>query len=151
MTIWYRIFCLSEASPAPTAILQRLNEGAAVAGHFHGDEAGWFRADLVTAATTLELERFLASEEGIRAELNSWAAHLETCGDGPELLRLMERMIQTRQLFALERPEASIDPSLTDGICIGVCRFLSETTDGVYQIDGQGFFAADGALLVRDE
>jgi len=146
--MWYRIFCASETTPAPAATLQRLNDLAPVAGHFHGDEEGWFRAELVVAETTLMLERFLSREEGVRAELNIWAAHLETCGDGPEHVRLMERMIQTRQLFTLERSDQA---SSLDNICVALCRWLAETTDGVYQIDGQGFFAADGAQLVRDE
>lgn len=145
--MWYRIFCASGVSPAPEALLQHLNEIALVAGHFHGDEDGWFRAQLVVADTTLLLERFLSSEEGLRAELNSWAAHLETCGDGPGIIRLMERMIQTRQLFTLEQPGQNDASSVS----VALCRFLANTAEGVYQIDGHGFFTADGALLVRDE
>jgi hypothetical protein len=147
--MWHRIFAASDAEPAPAAILERLNDLAVVAGRFHGDERGWFRAELVVAETThLELERFLVAEEGVRAELNSWAAHLETCG-GPETMRLMERLIQSRQLFTLNRPEAG--SPLLDDLCISLCRFLAQSADGVYQIDGRGFFAADGASLMRDE
>ena len=144
--MWYRVFGASDAEPAPAAILEWLNGLASVAGAFHGDEAGWFRAELTVAgATTLELERFLSTEEGVRAELNSWAAHLEACGDGPENVRLMERIIQVRQLFTVQGPAEA------DGVCVALCQLLAETTDGVYQIDGRGFFGADGALLHRDE
>ena len=143
--MWHRVFSASDAEPAPAAILERLNAGAPVAGAFHGDDAGWFRAELTVAgAATVELERFLATEEGMRAELNSWAAHLEASGDGPEHVRLMERMIQARQLF-------TVRGSAADDLCVALCRYLAEATDGVYQIDGRGFFAADGTLLVRDE
>ena len=146
--MWHRIFGASDAAPVPAALLERLNVVAPDAGQFHGDDAGWFRAELVVAGTTLELERFLSSEEGVRAELNSWAAHLEACGDGPEYVRLMERIIQTRQLFTVGRPDDAPD---LDGVCVALCRFLAEATDGVYQTDGRGFFGADGTLLVRDE
>ena len=150
MTIWYRIFGRSNAEPSPAAILERLNGLAAVVGRFGGDEAGWFRAELVVAETaTLSLERYLSTEEGVRAELNSWAAHLEASSEGPETVRLMERIIQTRQLFTLARPADDLPP--LDDVCLALCRFLAEATDGVYQIDGRGFFAADGALRLRDE
>ncbi len=148
--MWHRIFAASDAEPSPAALLERLHALAPVAGRFHGDDAGWFRAELVVAETTpFALERFLSTEEGIRAELNSWAAHLESSGDGPETVRLMERIIQSRQLFTVERPAG--DAPLLDDLCLSLCRFLAETADGVYQIDGRGFFAADGALLLRDE
>ncbi len=150
MTIWYRIFCASDAEPAPAAILERLDGFAAVSGHFGGDDAGWFHAELIVADTKpLSLERFLSTEEGLRAELNSWAAHLEACADGPETVRLMERIVQTRQLFTFGRPDD--DAPLLDDVCLALCRFLAEAADGVYQIDDRGYFAADGSLLIRDQ
>ncbi len=148
--MWNRVFAAGDAEPSPAAILDRLNAVAPVAGLFHGDDAGWFRAELVVAETTaLSLERFLSTEEGIRAELNSWAAHVEASGEGPETARLMERIIQSRQLFTVERPAG--DAPLLDDLCLALCRFLAETADGVFQIDGRGFFAANGSLLLRDE
>ena len=41
--------------------------------------------------------------------------------------------------------------AVTKGFGADVCRFLARATDGIYQIDGQGFFAADGTLLVTEE
>ncbi len=61
----------------------------------------------------------------------------------------MERIVQTRQLFTLGRPAG--DAPLLDDVCLALCRFLAAAADGVYQIDGRGFFAADGSLLVRDQ
>ncbi len=49
MIIWYRIFGASDAEPSAAALLEQLNALAAVAGHFRGDDAGWFRAELVVA------------------------------------------------------------------------------------------------------
>jgi len=151
MERWYRVFGGSGVLPAPGAILEHLaGLGARVRGDFSGVEAGWFRAELAFGGPApLELERFLADEEGIRAELNSWAAHVESGGDSPDHVRLMERIIGTSQLFTLYQPgggeEAPAEP-----LCVGLCRFLAQATGGVYQIDGQGFFAADGALLVAE-
>jgi hypothetical protein len=148
--MWYRIFGASDVEPAAAAILEHLDAVAPVAGHFHGDDAGWFRADFVVAErTTLAVERFLSTEEGVRSELNSWAAHLEASASGPQTVRLMERIIQTRQLFTVQRPAG--DAPLLDAVCLSLCRFLADASDGVYQIDGRGLFAADGALLLRDD
>jgi hypothetical protein len=152
MGLWYRVFAASDAGVPADAILAHLHGlGAAVAGDFRGDEGGWFAAELRFAETTpLHLERFLAGEEGIRGELNSWAAYLETCDYSPNHRALMERMIQTRQLFTLRRPVDAADEVLVERLCVGLCRFLAASADGVWQADGEGFFAADGTLLLQE-
>ena len=60
----------------------------------------------------------------------------------------MERMIATAQLFTLQCPD---DDKGLDEFAIALCHYLAEATAGVYQIDGRGFFAADGTLLVVEE
>ena len=98
----------------------------------------------IEASTPLTLECFRADEEGIRAELNSWAAFLETC-DGPHHIPLMERTIQTKQLFTLHDPTDEAPFA-----CITLCRHLASITAGFYQIDDIGFFDAAGTLLVEE-
>ena len=81
MPLWYRIFGRSCAAVPKSAVVDCMRElGTDVAGDFDGGETDWFQATLTCGALgTLVLERFLATEEGIRAELNTWAAFLETC------------------------------------------------------------------------
>ena len=120
-------------------------------GSFTGDAAGWFRADLTLGAgAPLALERFTSDEEGIRSELNSWAAYLETCTHSPQHGPLMERVIQARQLFTVSRPADHPDESASARVCVELCRFLAGATAGFYQIDEQGFFSAAGTLLVAE-
>ena len=69
------------------------------------------------------------SEEGIRAELNTWAAWLETAGHNPNHSWLMGHMIQTRQIFTLEpavRTEAG-HVGLEEDVVVTErgCEFLS--------------------------
>jgi hypothetical protein len=143
--VLYRVFGGSSEMPAPAAILSFLTgRFASVSGEFATDASGWYQAELFVDGVRLQLERYLAEEEGIRAELNSWAAWLETREDAPGHVRLMERMIQTAQLFTLHGGEGP------EQVCIDLCRFLAGVTAGVYQIDGRGFFAADGSLLVAE-
>lgn len=142
--MWYRVFGGNTEMPAPAAILNHLTSlFASVRAEFAADATGWYRADLVVDGVRLELERYVAGEKALRAELNSWAAWLETQESSPAHLALMERMIQTAQLFTLH---ASAESSANEPLC----RFLAEATAGMYQIDGRGLFAADGALLVPE-
>ena len=115
--------------------------------------ARWYRVfgsldtlpNWIGSGGSILLECFSAEEEGIRAELDSWAAYLETC-DGPHHVRLMERAIQTRHLFTLHIPTRDeLDP-----YCVQLCRHLATETAGFYQIDDIGFFDADGTLLVNE-
>jgi hypothetical protein len=152
MNMWYRVFGTNDNQGVPEAILANLHDlGCAVTADFHCDETGWVKAEITFAATTpVHVERFLSSEEGIRAELNTWAAYLETCDYSPNHTRLMEHMVQTRQLFTVRRPFDASDEILTEKICLGLSQFLSRTTAGVYQIDGQGFFTPEGLLLLQE-
>ncbi|SRR5579885_2427172 len=157
MSQWFRVFGLSAAAVEPAALLEHLHgQGLPVAGRFRGDDRGWFRAELVFAedAPPVIVERYFADEEGIRAELNSWAAWLEEQEGNPHHGPLMERLIGTAQLFTLHQPieetSDAEDAGLVERLCLTCCRHLAAATDGVYQADHGGFFAADGALLVPE-
>jgi hypothetical protein len=149
MAVWYRVFGANETAPAPADIERCLATGGlAVSSRFQGDEQGWFRAELSVGPDLppVAVERWLAGEEGIRAELNSWAGFLETCEHSPHHAALMERVIQARQLFTIAEPT---HPRWAGGMCLALCQHLARVTDGVYQVDGAGFFAADGTVLVE--
>ena len=148
MSRWYRVFGSADEQPRPEGLLELLHtRGVTSPARVRGDEDGWTALEVVLAegAAPLLIECFLVSEPGIRAELNNWAAWLETCGDSPRHAALMERVIQTRQLYTLRPPQGS------DGVCVDLCRHLAAATDGVYQADGEGFFTADGTLLLPED
>src|SRR5947209_19934882 len=106
MYIWYRVFGGSDKIPEPQALLAHLRQqGLAVEGEFEGAGPDWTRGELTLEPVTLVLERFHAGDEGVRAELNTWAALLEGQEDNPHHVALMERTIQSRQLVTLCRPE----------------------------------------------
>ena len=154
MDTWYRVFGTNEAGIEPAALLsaQSRNVGTEVTGRFRGDDLGWFEAELGLRGTRLELQRFLAYEEGLRDDLNTWAAWLETAEDSPDAPRLMRQVIATTQLFTFRRLDAVPDDTvyLFEELCTGLCQFLARETGGFYQIDGKGFFDADGMLLVPE-
>ena len=152
--MWFRVFSTSMMEPAPAALLEHLqSRGYTVRGQFRADEQGWFHAALTVDAEdeALELQRYLATEDGIRRELNTWAAWLETREASPHAGPLMQRMIATAQLFTLQCPDDAANEKWLDTFGVEVCRFLARATDGVYQIDGQGFFTAAGTLLLIEE
>src|SRR5439155_11478288 len=118
----------TDQAPEPAAILEHLHGLAAVTGNFGGDDAGWYYADLVVSGSVpLRVDRYKSDEIGIRAELNSWAAWVESTGADAAL---MERFIQARQLFTFR----AADPSVGD-LCLALARFLATATAGLYQID----------------
>jgi hypothetical protein len=153
MTMWYRVFGITESAPQPAALLAHLHRlGFTPRSHFRGDEQGWLGAELMLAegATPLHLERYLSTEPDIRHELNTWAAMLETSDYSPNHVPLMHHMIRTKQVFTLRKPIDSPDEVLVENICVAVCRYLAECTQGVYQADDEGFFSPDGSLLLRE-
>ncbi len=146
--MWYRVFGLSDAPPDLAALLEHLHAaGLPAAGHFRGDDLGWTGGELTLGGTSVAVERYLTKEDDLRDDLNTWAGWLETRADQPRHADLMQHVIGTRQLVTLRRPP---DPAL-DGLCHEVCRWLAAQTDGVYQVDGRGFFAADGTPLLAGD
>jgi hypothetical protein len=144
--MWYRVFGVRAAEPNAGALLEWLNRVAVVRGRFHGDDAGWFHAELQSDDLALLVDRYTVDEEGIRAELNTWAAAVEASDEDAGDTALLEHLIQTQQLFMLEGAETASGRRL----CVALCQYLAQVTDGIYQMDGQGLFACDGRLLWRE-
>jgi hypothetical protein len=151
--MWFRVFGTTDFAPEPAAVLEHLHKhGVEVPGHFGGDDQGWFRADFVVEEEVepLRLDRYLVGEEDLRDQLNAWAAWLESAESSPNAHRLMQHVIGAQQLFTMECPRHLYEENLVQNVCLGLCRFLAQQTAGVYQVDGLGFFAADGAMLLGE-
>jgi hypothetical protein len=145
--MFFRVFSLVDATPDLAALLGYLHaRGLPATAHFRGDHLGWTGGDLVLGDVTVTVERYLTKEDDLRDDLNTWAGWLETRTDQPRHAELMQHVIGTKQLVTLRpRPDGS-----SDRLCDEVCRWFAAATDGVYQVDGRGFFAADGALLLGE-
>jgi hypothetical protein len=157
MSQWFRVFGLRAAVIEPAGLLEDLHEhGFPVSSHFRGDHQGWFHAELRFAddAPPVVVERYAATEEGIRPELSTWAAWLEEQDRNPNALPLMERLIGTQEVLTLhqvaDEVDGATDTESVEQLCLHCCRYLAAATDGVYQADHHGFFAANGALLVPE-
>ncbi|MBY0461479.1 MAG: hypothetical protein K2V38_29530 [Gemmataceae bacterium] len=150
--MWYRVFGSSDVEPSPAALAEHLHaRGLKVEPHFKGDALGWTEGELrLAGASPVIVARYLTKEDDLRDELNAYAAELETLDYSPNSGPLMERVIQTSQLFILRGPVGVSDELTLDAVLDESCRFLASATEGVFQIDGRGWFAADGALLVRE-
>jgi hypothetical protein len=151
--MWYRVFSLLEVAPRPAELLAHLQGlGFSPRAHFRGDDQGWLGAELILSegTTPLHLERYLSTEPDIRHELNTWAAVLEAADYSPNHLPLMQHMVRTKQVFTLRKPIDHPDEVLVENVCLAVCRYLAGATQGVYQVDDQGFFTADGTLLLQE-
>src|SRR5580765_6063593 len=138
MTVWYRIFAAQAEEPN----LSKLRASCRLSG----DRQGWYRAFFPLPSGEIELNRWVAEEDDFRVELNTWAAWLEI-NSAPDLGWLLQHVVTAAQMFTWE-----MEPRAPDAIAFSgmLCRFLCAETDGIYQVDGQGFFKADGTLLVRE-
>ena len=151
--MWYRVFGRGSDDVPPVALAEHLHAvGLAVEPHFKGDDLGWSAGDLGLPGlnTPVHLDRYLAREDDIRDDLNAYAALLETCDYSPNHGPLMERVIQTQQLIVIRKPLDAVDEISLEKMLVESCRFLASRTDGVYQIDGEGWFAANGERLLEE-
>ncbi|MBX9579960.1 MAG: hypothetical protein K2X87_06590 [Gemmataceae bacterium] len=151
--MWHRVFGRLAAEVPPAALAGHLHAaGLPVEPHFKGDDLGWTAGELRMPGlgTPVLLDRYLTAEDDLRADLNAYAAELETQGHSPHAPRLMQHVIQTQQLVTIREPVAASDEVALEKLLDETCRFLAARTDGVYQVDGRGWFAPDGTLLVEE-
>ncbi|OWK37948.1 hypothetical protein [Fimbriiglobus ruber] len=151
--MWYRVFGAAATDVPPSMLATHLHAvGLPVVPHFKGDDLGWTSGQLVLpgGGSPVGIDHYLTDEDDLRDSLNAFAAELETMDYSPNNTRLMTHVISTKHLFALRRPLDHADEITLDKLCQEVVRFLAARTDGIYQIDGQGWFAADGTLLVQE-
>lgn len=150
--MWHRVFGRLADEVPPAALAEHLHAaGLPVEPHFRGDDLGWTTGELrLPRGAPVMLERFLTTEDDIRDELNAHAAELETCDYSPNNGPLMAHVIQTQQVVTIRKPIDAPDEVTLDRVLTETCRFLAARTDGVYQVDGVGWFAADGTLLLQE-
>ena len=150
--MWYRVFCRSDEAPEPGAIVAALwGEGLQFEGTIIPGGPDWTGGELrLGAGTPVCLERFQTVEDDLRNDLNTWAAYLETLDYSPNHIPLMEHVIQTRQLFTVREPLDHANESAIENLCRALCLHLARAADGVLQVEGDGWYAADGALLLKE-
>jgi hypothetical protein len=155
MNVWFRVFGTNDTAVEPAAVLEHGSQlRKKITGKFRGDDKGWFEAHLAFEPAEpftpfLQIDRFLADEDGIRHELNTWAAWLETKEEHPQHARLMQQIISTRQLFVAHADTESGDGGMMR-VCWSLQKYLARETDGIYQVEGRGFYSADGTLLIPE-
>jgi hypothetical protein len=151
--MWYRIFGRSTNEIKPADVLAHLHAaGVTATARFRGDDLGWTAAEISTHAddSPLMIERYLANEDNLRDDLNTWAGYLETLNYSPHHLVLMERMIQTQQLITIRKPVAHSNEVAIERLCEILTRLFASELDAVYQIDGIGWHDSDGTLLITE-
>ena len=152
-SVWHRVFGLSATPVSPVALVEHLTAKLlVVVPHFRGDDLGWTSGELHLPGngTPLLLERYLTEEDELRKDLNAFAAELETMNYSPNFAAMMERVIQTKQMITLRKPYDHADEVNLDATVLAICRYFAANCEGVYQIDGQGWFAADGTVIVQE-
>lgn len=150
--MWYRVFCRTDAEVKPAELLAAVEQpGRPVAGDFRGDDLGWTAGDLsLGSGSPVRVERYITWEDDVRDELNTWAAWLETQDHEPNHAGLMEHVVQSRQLITVRKPVDSPNESAVEDLCRSICQVLAGRAEGVYQVEGDGWYAADGQPLLKE-
>lgn len=152
MSLWYRVFARSESAADHVALAelaQNIHPGTTC--HFGADGAGWFSCEVrLPDGAVLNLDRYLVAEEGVRRDLNTWAAWVETCDYSDRVDELMERIIQSQQFFTLRRPLAAANDLAIEKLATGICRHLATALDGIWQADGDGLYDASGEKILQE-
>ncbi len=146
---WFRVFANSDRVPAPTDVAESIRDRfPQMQMEFMADDEGWLEAEITDLMTghTWKLCRYCRDADDIRGELQSWAAWVEWQPPSPQQQRLMEHIITAKQVFTFQADE---DPT-SEPLGLALMQVLAAAAEGVYQIDGRGFFAADGALLLAE-
>ena len=111
---------------------------------------GWFSARFeLDGGGSLQLERFLVREERMRSELNSWCAWAETLPETAQQALALDKLVACQQIFTFFE-EGEEEDARTSAACVALARWLAVRLEGIYQIDGQGFFDAAGSLLLAE-
>jgi hypothetical protein len=150
--MWMRVFGLNGNVPSVAALCERLATiDVAVVPSVRGDDLGWTEAELRYGEHAIGLARFLTVEDDLRDDLNAYAAELEgMVAIEPRATPLMERVIQSKQLITIRMPVALADESFGERVGRPTAMWLAGRIDGIVQIDGSGWHAADGERLVAE-
>jgi hypothetical protein len=150
--MWYRVFCRSAGSLEPRDLAGRLaTSGRAVRAEFEPNDRTWSSGALrLGSGTPIYVERFDTATDELRNDLNTWAAYLETLDYSPNHTRLMEHVIQTRLLFTIRKPLDHPNESAVDDVCRALCGELATVGDGIFQIEDEAWYSADGTMLLQE-
>ena len=150
--MWYRVFCRTEVEMKPVDLLARVQHpGRPATGSFRGDDLGWTAAEFsLGTGSPVYAERYLTGADDLREDLNTWAAWLEAQDHEPNHARLMEHVIQSRQLVTIRKPVDHPNESAVEDVCRALCRALAEAADGIYQVEGDGWYSAGGERLLTE-
>ena len=159
MNHWHRVF---GSDPAPPAldILVGLARRFFPPAELHAEvtDLGWQRDKLqlpagssppierTTEGVILTLHRYRREEEGIRGELQAWATAIEQRVELPAQEILLRQVATAQQILTLDVATAEGLP-----LAFALCRHLATRTAGTFQIDGRGYFDAEGHLLLEEE
>jgi hypothetical protein len=150
--MWIRVFGLNVNVPSSVSLCEMLYDNRfEVIPNVKGDDLGWTECQLNHSGVSIGLARYLTLEDDLRNDLNAYAAELESYQDiQHQAVDLMERVIQTKQLITIRKPLDHSNEVEMEANCIRIAEYFCGIVDGIYQIDGHGWFDLDGKILIRE-
>jgi len=146
---WLRVFARGESAPPLEHLhLELRRRWPDLETSFQYDDEGWLecRLQIAAARPPTILRRYTRAADDIRGELQSWAAWIESQPPSEQRQPLMEHVMTAQQAFTLEVPGEPDESELA----LAVARYLARAAEGVCQVDGEGFYDAQGRLLLAE-
>ncbi len=150
-----RVFCLKVTAPTAGEVLRALttaNLPAQLAPDVDLDltAAGWEQIALALpsdGAAALVVDRDVKGRGSLlEDEVRGFLGSLEALPKSESRDRVIEHLRRSKQVFGLQVPTSSIDPTGW-AIAHAVVRFLVARCDGLLHADGEGFYRGNDVIL----
>ncbi len=154
MPFWMRVFCRKPTAPTPGQILEALSTAQLPAqldpeGGVDPADAHWEQLGLALSEDSgvLVVDRDVGPRgEAVLEEVARFLREIRHSPRSKTRERIVEHLKDTKQVFCLQVPTASIDPTGW-AVAHAVMRYLVASCDGLAHLDGEGFYQGNDLVL----
>jgi hypothetical protein len=154
MPYWMRVFCRKSAAPTPGEILEALSTAKLPAqldpeADIEPSDPHWEQTAFVIAGDggLLVVDRDVGPRgEAVVEEVAEFLLQTRRSPSSKARDRIVEHLKDTKQVFCLQVPTSSIDPTGW-AVAHAVMRFLVASCDGLVHADGEGFYHGNDLVL----
>ncbi len=154
MPFWMRVFCRRPTAPTPGQILEALSAAQLPAqldleAGVDPSDPHWEQLALALSgdAGVLVVDRDVGPRgEAVLEEVAKFLRDIRRSPRSKTRERVVEHLKDTKQVFCLQVPTASIDPTGW-AVAHAVMRYLVASCDGLAHLDGEGFYQGNDLVL----
>lgn len=153
MPRWIRVFGTNQQTPRASEIQTSLLRcGMFVQSDVDGDDGSWEQVRLrhELASESVQLELLPPDDPELADEIEPILDWLSEQPGSPNAQVLRETLSRVSQVYIIGVPDSAQLGTPNGQMTILLARLLSRWSDGLYQVDNEGFYDRHGTLLQRD-